>query len=59
MAGEKRHPLPASEEARSEEIPESLEAEKGVGDDSADLVQPAERPVAPDGEPYGDAALER
>jgi len=48
----KGHPLPASEEARHEEIPESLAEEKGLGDDSAELVQPAGEAVNPDGEPY-------
>lgn len=54
MIGEKeRHPLPASDEARHGEVPEHLREEKGEGDDSAPLVQPAGRPVAPDGQPYG------
>lgn len=53
-----RHPLPRSEEARHDEIPEHLEREKGVGDDSAAPVQPAKAPVDPDGEPYGEAAKE-
>jgi hypothetical protein len=53
MAAEgKGHPLPASDEARHGEIPESLEAEKGLGDDSAPLVQPGGEAVNPDGEPY-------
>ncbi len=47
-----RHPLPRSEEARHDEIPEHLEREKGQGDDSAEAVQPAKAPVTPDGEPY-------
>ena len=47
-----RHPLPRSEEARHDEIPEHIEREKGQGDDSAEAVQPAKTPVAPDGEPY-------
>ena len=55
MAADKRHPLPASKEARGEEIPESFETEKGVGDDPAEAVQPARQPVAPDGEPYDGA----
>ena len=55
MAAEKRHPLPASEEARREEIPEFFETEKGLGDDPAETVQPAGQPVTPDGEPYDGA----
>jgi hypothetical protein len=53
MAGEgKGHPLPASGEARHGEIPESVEAAKGVGDDAAAVVQPGGGAVNPDGEPY-------
>ncbi|MEA3061514.1 MAG: hypothetical protein QOJ94_1295 [Sphingomonadales bacterium] len=48
----KGHPLPASDEARHGEIPESVEAEKGRGDDAAAAVQPAGEAVNPDGEPY-------
>ena len=50
------HPLPASGEARHGEIPETLEREKGRGDDEAAVVQP-DGAVNPDGEPYrtGDA----
>ena len=47
------HPLPRSEEARHDRIPEHLETEKGVGDDAAEALQPARAPVAPDGEVYG------
>ncbi len=47
-----RHPLPRSEEARHDEIPEHLEREKGKGDDSEAALQPAEAAVAPDGKPY-------
>ena len=46
------HPLPASDEARHGEIPEALEAEKGLGDDPAAVVQPKGEAVNPDGEPY-------
>jgi hypothetical protein len=46
------HPLPASAEARTGELPEHLLAEKGEGDDSGAAVQPAGDPVAPDGESY-------
>ena len=53
MAGEgKGHPLPASDEARHGEIPESAEAEKGRGDDDAAVVTPAAEAVNPDGELY-------
>jgi len=46
------HPLPASDEARSDEIPEHLVREKGLGDDSEAAVQPADDPVTPAGEAY-------
>jgi hypothetical protein len=46
------HPLPASEEARRDRVPEHLVEEKGLGDDARERVQPAEDPVDPDGEPY-------
>jgi hypothetical protein len=55
MTGQSRHPLPASEEARRAEVPETAEAEKGLGDDPAVAVQPTRPAVAPDGEPYGGA----
>ena len=48
----KGHPLPASDEARHNEIPEHLERDKGRGDDAAAVVQPDGDPVAPDGEAY-------
>jgi len=54
-----RHPLPRSDEARHDEIPEHLEREKGQGDDSRARVQPADAPVDPEGEAYGAAAGER
>jgi hypothetical protein len=47
-----RHPLPASDEARAEELPEHFVREKGKGDDARSAVQPAEDPVSPDGESY-------
>jgi hypothetical protein len=50
MSG-KGHPLPGSDEARHNEIPEDVEAAKGRGDDSKPVVQPRD-PVNPDGEPY-------
>lgn len=46
------HPLPASDEARHNEIPETLEEEKGRGDDSRAVVTPGRVAVNPDGEPY-------
>lgn len=51
MAGGKGHPLPASGEARHDEIPEQLEEEKGRGQDPAEITTPKEA-VNPDGEPY-------
>jgi hypothetical protein len=52
MDGGKGHPLPDSDEARHNEIPEALEEEKGRGDDSKAVVQPGRDAVNPDGEPY-------
>ncbi len=51
MSG-KGHPLPASDEARHNEIPEGLEEEKGRGDDPEAAVRPDPEAVNPDGEPY-------
>ncbi|HEX8572827.1 MAG TPA: hypothetical protein VF759_08755 [Allosphingosinicella sp.] len=51
MAG-KGHPLPASGEARHNEIPEDLADAKGRGDDSRPVVQPGPEAANPDGEPY-------
>ena len=51
MSG-KGHPLPASDEARHNEIPEDLEMEKGEGEDGRAVVQPTDPAIAPDGEPY-------
>lgn len=48
----KGHPLPDSDEARHNEIPEDLAEEKGRGDDSKPVVQPGRDAVNPDGEPY-------
>ena len=45
------HPLPASDEARHNEIPEQLERDKDRGDDSEAAIQPDEA-VAPDGGGY-------
>ena len=46
------HPLPASGEARHNEIPEDIEREKGRGDDDPEVSTPDEPAVNPDGEPY-------
>jgi hypothetical protein len=45
------HPLPESDEARHNEIPEHLAEEKGRGEDGRKVVQPGEPAVNPDGEP--------
>jgi hypothetical protein len=58
MADEgKGHPLPASDEARHNEIPEAMEAGKGRGDDAKPMVTPGRVAVNPDGEryPYDDS----
>ena len=52
------HPLPASKEARHNEVPEDLEERKGEGADGAEAVQATE-PVTPEGEPYEAADLGR
>ena len=53
------HPLPASDEARHDEIPEHLERDKGEGDDPHESVQPAGDAVNPDGELYPAGAAGR
>ena len=52
------HPLPESEEARHNEVPEPAEERKGKGDDGRPAVQ-ATQPVNPDGEPYSPGDLGR
>ena len=52
-AGGKGHPLPASAEAREDEIPEHLIREKGHGDDEEPPSEPSAERIAPDGTPYG------
>ena len=53
MEGRKTgHPLPESGEARHNEIPESAEKEKGVGEEGKAVVQPTQPAANPDGEPY-------
>jgi len=47
-----RHPLPASDEARHGEIPETAEREKGHGEDEPELVQPGPTAVDPEGRSY-------
>jgi hypothetical protein len=46
------HPLPGSDEARHNEVPERLEDEKGRGDDPAPVTTPNPDGANPDGEPY-------
>jgi hypothetical protein len=53
------HPLPASDEARHNEIPEHAERDKGRGDDPSAAIQPGEAPVTPEGERYRYADLGR
>ena len=43
------HPLPASDEARTDTLPEHLLREKGKGDDGAGAARPAADAVARDG----------
>lgn len=50
--GKTGHPLPESDEARHNEIPEQLEREKGHGEEGEAVVQPRKPAVNPDGEPY-------
>ncbi len=52
MAEGKGHPTPGSDEARHNEIPESVEAGKGRGGDSKPVVQPGRDAINPDGERY-------
>ena len=53
-----RHPLPASEEARHDLVPEHLVEEKGLGDDPAERTSPPRQAVDPDGKPYTPGADE-
>ena len=52
MGGGKGHPLPESDEARHNEIPEQIEQEKGRGDEGEAVIQPRDPAINPDGEPY-------
>jgi len=45
------HPLPASDEARTDALPEHLLREKGQGEDDGRPTRPGDA-VAPDGERY-------
>ena len=45
-AGGQGHPLPDSEEAREDEVPEHLVREKGHGDDARAAARPAGDAVA-------------
>jgi hypothetical protein len=59
MGGDgKGHPLPESDEARHDEIPEGIEREKGLGDDGEQAIQPRGPAVNPDGEPYDEGGPE-
>lgn len=60
MTGERDtgHPLPASDEARHGEIPESLAEKKGEGEDGKRPVRPDASAAAPDGRPYPAGDLE-
>ena len=58
MSG-KGHPLPGSDEARHNEIPQHIALEKGRGADAREVVQPDPEAVNPDGEPYSYADLGR
>ena len=50
--GGQGHPLPDSEEARDDEIPEHLVRDKGHGDDAHDPARRGKDAVAPDGTAY-------
>lgn len=50
--GKTGHPLPESDEARHNEIPEGIEEEKGQGDEGKAAIQPSRPAANPDGEPY-------
>jgi hypothetical protein len=52
MDGGKGHPLPESDEARHNEIPEQQEERKGRGDEGREVVSPDPSGVNPDGEAY-------
>ena len=52
MNGGKGHPLPESDEARRDEVPESLERAKGEGEEGKEAVQPKGEAVDPDGTSY-------
>ena len=51
MSEKKGHPLPESDEARHREIPETIEQEKGRGEEGREVVQPDPTGVNPNGQP--------
>ena len=59
MAKRPHHPLPESPEARHNEIPETQEREKGLGEDGNALLQPDGMPVDPDGNAYRHSDVDR
>ena len=52
MAAGKGHPLPESDEARHNELPETIEEAKGKGAEGREAIQPHPTGVNPDGKPY-------
>jgi hypothetical protein len=52
VAAGKGHPLPESDEARHNEIPEDIGEAKGRGDEGREAIQPHPTGVNPDGETY-------
>ena len=52
MAGGKGHPLPESDEARHNEIPEDIAEAKGRGEEGREVVTPEPTGVNSDGERY-------
>jgi hypothetical protein len=59
MSEGKGHPLPESDEARHNEIPEDIAEAKGRGEEGREVVTPDPTGVNPDGEPYRYADLGR
>jgi len=52
VAAGKGHPLPESDEARHNELPETTEEAKGKGAEGREAIQPHPTGVNPDGKPY-------
>jgi hypothetical protein len=46
------HPLPESDEARHNEVPEHAAEEKGRGEEGREVVTPSPHAINPDGEVY-------